>query len=167
MTALEIKSLKILMTQLLAGNTFDIFLLENATITTSVTYTIDGHINSEFFQGDSDEAAFETNYEYIPWKEIKELCYSLIKGRYTPLNFKFTLRLKPEQMENLYQKKLPSADITQLKALILIIRYDNTLARVTTGVSYQGFTMDKEPEKVWDINITKYLSEKGIVFEEI
>ena len=167
MIALKIKSLKILMTQLLAGNTFDIFMLEEASIATSLTYTIDGRINKEFYHDAQGIPEQELTCEYKPWSEIKDLCFSLIKGKYTPLNFKFTLRLKPQQMESLYQKKLPSADISQLKALLLIIRYDGNSAQITTGVSYQGFTLDKDPEKIWDASITRYLSEKGILFEEV
>ena len=45
MIALQVTSVKTLMNQLLAGDTFDIFLLEEAIISTANTYTIDGHIN--------------------------------------------------------------------------------------------------------------------------
>ena len=46
MIALQITSMKNFMTQLLAADTFDIFLLEEAVITVGNTISIDGHFNS-------------------------------------------------------------------------------------------------------------------------
>ena len=43
MIALQITSMKQFMSQLLAGDTFDVFLLEEATLTTAFTIQIDGH----------------------------------------------------------------------------------------------------------------------------
>ena len=49
MLALHITSMKTFMNQLLAGDAFDCFLLEEAIISTANTYTIDGHINVDFY----------------------------------------------------------------------------------------------------------------------
>lgn len=166
MVALEITSLKSLMNQLLAGTAFDIFLLEEAAITTAVTYTIDGHINNEFYPIE-ERGKDSIPYDLKPWSDIKGLCFDLIKGKHTPLNFKFVLQLKPEHAEGLVKKELPSSDTAQLKALILLIKYDGSKAVITTGTSYHTFVLDKEPEKVWDKTISKYLADKGISFEEV
>lgn len=166
MIALEITSLKNLMNQLLAGNAFDIFLLEEAIVTTAVTYTIDGHINREFYP-EEERGADIIPYELKPWSDIKSLCFDLIKGKNTPLNFKFVLQLKPEHAEGLIKKELPTSDTAQLKALILLIKYDGSKAVITTGTSYRTFVLDKEPERIWDKTIYKYLADKGISFEEV
>lgn len=166
MIALEITSLKSLMNQLLAGSAFDIFLLEEAVVTSAVTYTIDGHINRAFYP-EEERSADIIPYELKPWSEIKGLCFNLIKGKHTPLNFKFVLHLKPEHAEGLIKKELPTSDTAQLKALILLIKYDGTKAVITTGTSYHTFVPDKEPEKLWDKTISKYLADKGIPFETV
>lgn len=166
MVALEITSLKNLMNQLLAGNAFDIFLLEEAVVTTAVTCTIDGHINREFYP-EKERGKDIIPYDLKPWNEIKGLCFDLIKGKYTPLSFKFVLHLKPEHAEGLIKKELPTSDTAQLKALILLIKYDGSKAVITTGTSYHTFVLDKEPDKIWDKTISKYLADKGISFEEI
>ena len=166
MTALEITSLKNLMNQLLAGSAFDIFLLEEAVVTSSVTYTIDGHINREFYP-EPERGTDVIPYDLKPWSEIKGLCFDFIKGKHTPLSFKFVLQLKPEHAESLIKKELPTSDITQLKALILLIKYDGCRAVITTGTSYRTFVPDKEPERLWDKALTKYLADKGISFEEL
>ncbi len=166
MIALQITSLKTLMNQLLVGDTFDIFLLEEAVISTSNTYTIDGHINTDFFP--PEERGPECiPYEFQSWSESKGLCFHLIKGKNTPLYFKFVLHLKPEKAVSLLEKENCSTYASQLRALILNIKYDGVKAILTTGTSYHTFLMTKEPDVLWDKAITKYLSQKGIAFEEL
>ena len=90
------------MSQLLISDTFDIFLLEEAVISTSNTYTIAGHINKEFYQEipmqEKENSLPDICYEFRPWQEMKELCFNLIKGKRTPLFCKFVLHLKREQI---------------------------------------------------------------------
>lgn len=169
MIAFRITSLKNFMSQLLISDTFDIFLLEEAVISTANTYTIDGHINREFYQEiptqDTEPSPPDDGYEFRPWQEIKELCFHLIKGKRTPLFCRFVLHLKPEQAESLLQKELPDTDISQIKAFILNVRYDGTGITLTTCTSYHTFVLSKEPDVVWDKAITKYLNKKDIEYE--
>lgn len=166
MIALQITSLKTLMNQLLAGDTFDIFLLEEAVIGTANTYTIDGHMNIDFFPID-ERGTDCIPYDFQCWSEIKGLCFNLIKGKNTPLYFKFVLHLKPEKVASLLEKENCDVNATQVRALVLNIRYDGSKAVLTTGTSYHTFVMSKEPDMIWDKSITKYLSGKGIAFEEL
>lgn len=161
MIALEILSMKNFMSHLLSGETFDIFLLEEATISTANSYTIDGHMNVDFFppqERDQDHIP----YAFRPWSELKGLCFDLIKGKYTPLFFKFVLQLKPEHMQ-----KLLGNDLGQVKALVLNIRYDGNKAILTTGTSYHTFVMSKEADLAWDNALCGYLSEKEIGYEKL
>lgn len=166
MLALQITSMKNFMNQLLAGDTFDIFLLEEAVISTANTYTIDGHINVDFYP--AEERGNESiPYEFQRWSEIKGLCFNLIKGKNTPLYFKFVLHLMPEKAAALLAQENSSVDTTQVRALVLNIKFDGTKAILTTGTSYRTFVMSKDPDIIWDKAITKYLSGKGIAFEEL
>ncbi|MCR5500580.1 MAG: DUF5721 family protein [Acetatifactor sp.] len=164
MIALQITSMKQFMSSLLTGDAFDIFLLEEATIQTATTVTIDGHVNVEFYPI-SDRTPQVIPYEYQPWSELKSLCFDLIKGKYTPLYFKFVLQLKPEKMTAMLEKERLSAKDVPLKSLVLTIKYDSGKAILTTGSSYQTFVMDKTADVVWDRQISKYLAMKGIQFE--
>ena len=166
MLALQITSLKILMNQLLAGDTFDIFLLEEAVISTANTYTIDGHINADFYPPE-ERGSDNIPYEFQPWSELKGLCFNLIKGKHTPLYFKFVLHLKPEKASALLAQQDSSPDTSQLKAMVLNIRYDGTNAIVTTGTAYHTFVMNKEADIIWDKALMKYLSDKGIQYENM
>lgn len=164
MLAIQITSVKSFMNQLLAGDTFDIFLLEEAVISTANTYTIDGHINTDFYPTEERESITD---EFQLWSELKGLCFNLIKGRHTPLYFKFVLHLKPEKADTLLSKEHSSVDSSQVRGLILTIKYEGSKVILTTGTSYHTFVMDKEPDRIWDKAIVKYLSGKGIPFEEL
>lgn len=166
MTALQITSMKNFMSRLLASDTFDCFLLEEAVISTVNSYTIDGRINRDFFRGAENEAE-PIPYDFRPWNEIKGLCFDLIKGKRTPLFFRFVLHLKPEKATALLEKENCGIDPSQVKALVLTIRYDGSKAVLTTGTSFHSFVLSKEPDAVWDKALVKYLSGKGIGFEEL
>lgn len=163
MIALEIASTKNFMKHLLSGETFDDFLLEECTISTANTYTIDGHINVDFFPQEEREQT-PLPYSFRPWSELKNLCFDLIKGKYTPLFFKFVLQLKPEKANELMKSR---EDISQMKALVLNIRYDNGRVILTTGTSYHTFVLSREIDLIWDQYLCSYLEEKGIGYEKL
>ncbi len=156
MLALRITSLTNFMNQLLTGDVFDPFLLEEAVIAMAVTYTIDGHIHKEFYP-EEERGADMLPYELKPWSEVKGLCFDLIKGRRTPLHFKFVLHLKPEQTVKLFAKE-QVADPSVVKALALTVKYDEKGALLTTGIAYNTFVMDREPERIWDRAVLQYLA---------
>ena len=166
MTALQITSMKNFMNRLLVSESFDIFLLEEAVIGTANTVTIDGHVNRDFFIGEESETAREFP-EFRPWSELKGLCFDLIKGKRTPLFFRFTLQLKPELAAALLKKENCDVDPEQVKALVLNIRYDGTKAVLTTATAYHTFLMSKEPDAIWDRALPKYLDREGIAYEII
>lgn len=154
------------MNQLLAGDAFDAFLLEEATISTANTYTIDGHINKDFFPVyERDEAHLP--YEFQPWSEIKGLCFNLIKGKHTPIFFKFVLHLKPENAAALLVQQNASVKPQDVKALVLNIRYDGSKAILTTGTAYHTFLMSKDADIIWDKAFCRHLTNKDITFEEL
>lgn len=175
MLALRITSMKNFMSRLLASDTFDCFLLEEAVISTANTFTIDGRVNQDFFdEDDRDAIASETpssgqiptfKREFRPWSEIKGLCFDLIKGKRTPLFFRFVLHLMPEKAAALLAKENCDADPSQIKALVLNIRYDGSNAILTTGTSFHTFVLSKEPDAIWDKALMKYLERNGIEYE--
>ncbi|MBP5263031.1 MAG: hypothetical protein J6X14_05965 [Lachnospiraceae bacterium] len=164
MIALQITSMKQFMNELLTGDAFDIFLLEEATISTAITISIDGHVNVDFYPI-AERTPELLPYEYQPWSEMKGLCFDLIKGKRTPLNLKFVMQLKPDKVKAMLEKEKLASKAASLKSLVLTIKYDGGKAILTTGSSYQTFVMDKTADVVWDRQISKYLAMKGIQFE--
>ena len=56
---------------------------------------------------------------------------------------------------------------SQVKALVLNIRYDGSKAVLTTGTAYHTFLLSREPDIIWDRALRKYLDGKGISYDEI
>lgn len=164
MTSYKITNKKDFMGKLLAGDCFSSFLLKEAGIHSYVPFTIDGHINKDFFEG-SEETAESLTSPYVPWDMVRPTCFDLIKGKRTPTSFQFVLYLKPESMEALFAKEeLAPADFL-IQNLILNIRFEKGELTLTTAVDYSGFSLDKSGEQLWDLTIRKFLSKKEIAFE--
>ena len=164
MIALQITSTKNFMNHLLVADTFDPFLVEEATISTALTVTIDGHINKDFYPAE-ERSADCIPWELQSWSKIKGLCFDLIKGKHTPLYFKFVLHMQPDKAAAMLTKAQVDPDV--IRALVLNIRYDGEKTILTTGCAYQTFTMDKSADTVWDKALKKYLDLKGISYEEL
>lgn len=89
MIALKITHIKQFMNRLLAGEDFDSFLLEEASISTYNTFTIDGRQNRSFYSTEEWEDKEIRPYDFSTWKTVRPICFDLIKGRHTPAAFHF------------------------------------------------------------------------------
>lgn len=165
MLALQISSMKSFMNHLLVADTFENFLLAEATISTANTYQIDGHINKEFYTAEelSDPACCP--YDFALWKDLKPFVFNLIKGKKTPLFFKMILHLQPQNVGKLLAACGCSIPAEQIKAFVLTIKYDGTHAILTTGTAFNTFIMSKEPDEIWDRALMQFLARKGIGYE--
>ena len=90
MTAFQILEMKHFMAKLLTEDCFDSFLLEKASVSCAVSYEIDGRVNPEFYQ---DDETPDAAYLFLPWKSIRPVLFQMIRGKHTPLSFKFVLHL--------------------------------------------------------------------------
>ncbi len=165
MLALKITSTKSFMNHLLAADTFDNFLLVEATVSTANTYQIDGHINKEFYTDGAASDSTLPEYDFSSWKDMKGLCFNLIKGKRTPLFFKFVLHLKPQAVSKLLAAGGCDVPAEQIKALVLTIKYDGSQAVLTTGSAYHTFVMSKEPDTIWDKALQQFLNRNEIAYE--
>ena len=167
MLAIQIKDIKTFMAKLLSADAFDSFLLEEAQIHTFNTFTIDGHRNRDFYTKEELEDPDIFPYEYSQWKDIKSICFQLIKGKKVPTFMKIILHKKPENVYTLLEEggALEFADV--LKAFVVTIKFDSNGLLVTTGTSFSTFIMDKTPDLLWDNAFRKFLASKGIDYEEV
>ena len=160
MIALRIKQQKNFMAKLLTTDLFDTFVVEEATIDTFNTFSIDGRIHKEFYK-DSDEPEASSDSEFSGWSKIRPIALSLIKGRQTPLGFKFILHLGNDKKTELLKDADMDISPDQL-SLGINIRYSQGEVIITTGVSYAIFTLDKSAEKAWDEYIPSFLESNDI-----
>ena len=151
--------IKKFMNCLLVKETFDNFLLEEASITTYNTFTIDGHIQNDFYSNDELEALPDKFLS--TWAMIKPYCFNLIKGSKLPLRFKIVLKASTTYTEKLLNENPCGLSLNDIGGLYINIRYDSkrNLSGETTGIacldcismaSLNIFSMDKTLEKAWD-----------------
>jgi len=100
MIALSLTDVKECMSKLLLSETFDPFLFIEGEIMTFGTFTMDGYLKKDFY-----EEGTAPEREYALWKDMREYCFSLIKGKRTPLGFKFVLGLSESNIEKLINSK--------------------------------------------------------------
>ena len=166
MLALKIIDVKDFMNKLLIGDVFDRFSFMEASITTFNTFTIDGRLQYDFFDTDTRTALSEKTAEYSPWHDVKAYCFSIIRGKRTPLNFKIVFQLSPEQVKSLLKNEENTADIP-VRNFCLNIQYRNQNLLCTTGVSYSSFSIDKRLEHLWDDSLRIFFSSHHISCERL
>lgn len=168
MLALTITDIKDFMNKLLIGDVFDGFSFIEGSIVTFNTFHMDGRLQPEFFDTDEQNALSERGQEYSCWRDLKAYCFSLIRGKKTPLCFKFVFRLSAKKADALLQNN-GCSDLRpeDLSGFYLNLQYKNKSLLCTTGVSFRSFVLDKRPEQLWDSTVSAFFRSHGILFEEM
>lgn len=163
MILLHISSVKECMAKLLLSEAFDPFEFIEGEITSFATFRFDGYLKKDFF--DSDELETIGNREHALWKDVREFCFSLIKGRKTPLGFKFVFGLSRPNIEKLLSQQGLSFTSSDVDGLYINLRYDGQRLQCVTGTSMRTFTLDKSLEQAWDTMVQKFFVQKEIEVE--
>ena len=163
MIALQIADIRHFMKKLLLSEFFDRFLLLEGSITTFCTFHMDGQLQKAYYTGEEQEQIDDRSLAY--WEEIRPFCFELIKGKRTPLAFRFTFQLSASNTEKLLHQTGVAIPPEQIRGLLLNIRYDGRTLQCTTGTSLTVFTMDKTLDQAWDSMIQKFLHQQEIPFE--
>ena len=150
MLALKINTTKTFMHKLLIGDAFHVFSLVEASITTFNQFHIDGKLQMDFFDTDTEQQLSADKIIYSSWGDVKAYCYSIIRGKLPPLQFKFIMRLSPSQINILPANNIFSFSDSELSDLFLNIQFKNNELLCTTGIFSQVFTLDKTSETTWD-----------------
>ena len=148
------------MGKLLLSETFDPFYFIEGEIVTFNTFTMDGYLKKDFY---NEENVPER--EYALWKDIREFCFSIIKGKRTPLSFKFVLGLSDSNIEKLLLQQELDFKPQDVRGLYINLKYDGQNLQCITGTAMNLFTMDKSLEQAWDKMIQKFFTQKEIKYE--
>lgn len=167
MIALKLTDVKAFMNQLLCCETFDHFLLAEAVIAKDATITINGHINKDYYSGEELEERHLSGCSILPYSELRPLCYRLIRGRRTPVYFKFILTLSPENLANTISRSESGLAVSDVTALLLNLTFQNGRLVLTTGISYASFSPGHTLDREWDSMIQRFLIRHEISFEEL
>lgn len=162
MISVKIQNNKGFMKSLLTTDLFDNFFVEEVAIDTFNSFYIDGHIHKDFYADESDGTTAVENFSR--WADLRTICLDLIKGKRTPLKFKFVFHLDEKETAKLAEKAesdLNPSDIT----LGANIRFTNGELIITTGTAFNIFTLDKSIEKAWDNYFPSFLESNDITLQ--
>lgn len=167
MISLELTDKKTFMNQLLRGEIFDHFLMPEGVIAQDFTFSIDGHLKKEYFTGEELEEKNLTVGDTLPYSYIRPALYQLIRGKKTPVYFKFVLMLSSANLEKTLALSESGLTLTDVAGMFLNITYQNGSLSITTGISYKTFTKDQTLNHEWDIMVKKFLSKHSMAWEEL
>lgn len=162
MIAINLPNIKTCMAHLLLKETFDDFLFIEGEIVTANTFTIDGFIQKKFFEKDTGLIP-----EYTSWNALRDYCFSIIKGKRTPLSFKFIYSMSPADIQKLITSASLDVDPHEIQGLYLNIKYDGEHLVCITGTSFKSFSLDKTLEKTWDGYVQKLFEGCGIEYAKM
>lgn len=167
MIALNILDRKECTKGLFIGNIFDRFLLSEASITTYCNFTIDGSLHKNFYSEEEQQNLRLGDRSLALWEECRPFCFSVIKGKHTPLHFKFVFQLSWEDIEKFLAASGVSFTADDIFGLFLNITFDGSTLFCTTGTSMRMFTLDKSLDNSWDIWVMTFFKENGLATEKI
>ena len=126
-----------------------------------VTYTLDGQLHKEFF--DSEQKPMRT---HCLWEDVQAQCFSIIKGKRTPLNFKIVFQLSSSNVEKLLSQSGIALKPEDIYGLYLNCQFDGKQLLCTTGTSLKIFTLVKQLDRVWDEMVRKFFRKNQVAFED-
>ncbi len=148
------------MAELLLRETFDDFLFMEGEITTCNKFSIDGYIHKDFYGAEDTEMLSEETHS--AWKQLRDFCFSIIKGKRTPLNFRLIFSLPKAETARLITEKQLEFQPETVQGLYLNFKYDGSALICTTGTSLNTFTLDKSLEHAFDKWTGEFFSAHGI-----
>lgn len=160
MIALALTDVKECMAKLLLSETFDPFYFIEGELVTFSTFTLDGYLKKDFYDAEN-----VPEREYALWKDMREFCFSLIKGKRTPLSFKFVLGLSDSNIEKLLLQQELDFNPQDVRGLFINLKFDGQNLQCITGTAMNLFTMDKSLEQAWDKMVQKFFTQKEIKYE--
>ena len=127
----------------------------------SFFYHLDGQLHKEFF--DSEQKPMRT---YCLWEDVQAQCFSIIKGKRTPLNFKIVFQLSSSNVEKLLSQSGIALKPEDIYGLYLNCQFDGKQLLCTTGTSLKIFTLDKQLDRVWDEMVRKFFRKNQVALED-
>ncbi len=164
MIALQITDTKDFTTKLFLQEVFDPFWVVEGSLRTHCTLLLDGHLNKDFYSQEELEEHGLQNQPLVCWRTLRPLCFDFIKGKKTPLGFKFSFRLSDSNTEKLLGQSGVSLSLADVAGLFLNIRYQEGKILVTTGTSLRLFTTDKSLDHAWDAMVQRFFKQKEMAF---
>lgn len=162
MISIKVDDVKQFTKKLFIDNVFDNFCTSKINVDTFAKFSIDGRLNTKWFDAEELE---EVGEEYSKWLDMKKYVYDMIKGKKVPTSFKIVLLLNKENTKNMLVKYSYQISEKDVDGFYLNIMYENNEIHIVTGISYNTFVMDKTLDNEWDNSIKLFMKKHEIEFE--
>ena len=149
MRSTDIDNIKDFTSKLFIGNSFDNLLVTEASFSTFVSFSIDGHLNKDFM-GEEASALPENAEGTVAWKKIRPICFEMIKGRKVPSQFRIIFKMPAAVTARFLRERCPSVSPDQVGGLFLNVGFREGKLTCVTGSSMKTFSMDRSLETEWD-----------------
>ncbi len=141
----KIEDVKEFMSLLFLKENFDKFCVGSVELKTVVPISIHGNLQLDWLN--EEERALYEGYEYVPWKLLRPMVFSLIKGKQTP-----------QMMRIQFVHYFDNDDCGGLR-----IQYENGELTCISMYTASTFTLDKSNEQMWDDHCNEFLKKNRIV----
>ena len=139
MKLIEVDEVRVFMKNLFWAETFDKFCVADIDIKTLISYSINGKVNAGWLDDVAKEAYAEE--EFVYWRDIRQVIFSLIKGENTP---------------ELLRIQFVSHDSAGGSRGLRIQFEDGNLSVMSTYTPRE-FSLDKTAERLWDENVENFI----------
>ncbi len=141
----KIDDVREFMAVLFLKENFDKFCVGTMEIKTLVSISVKGNLLTEWLT--EEEKEVYGSREYVPWKLLRPLAFSLIKGEQTPQ----LLRIQ-------FVHYMNNGDCGGLR-----IQYENNELHCISSYAPANFTLDKSSEQMWDDKCSEFFHKNRIV----
>lgn len=145
MQVFKIEDIKGFMEILFLKDVFDKFQVGTLEVKTLVSISIKGNLFRDWLCSEEQEKYCDC--EYVPWKLLRPIAFSLIRGKQTPQ----TLRIQ-------FTHYLNNGDCGGFR-----IQYDKGELLCISTYTPLNFNLDKSGEKMWDERCSEFLKKNKIV----
>lgn len=167
MIALNIPEIKDFMNKLLYSELFDNFLMQEAVIQGSMTWSANGSLNTDFYSPEELEENGLSGLAFLPFGQVRPQCLALIKGKRAPAYFKFVFLLSPKNLARTLEQTKSSFTPADISGMFVNLKFQQGRLLLTTGISYRIFSPDKSLEYEWDQLMKRFLKNHELSFEEL
>lgn len=165
MTGYHITHIKDFMNKLLVSDIFDSFLMTEGIVITGTGFVLDGALKKDFYTSEEWEEQQLEKQKYSFWRSLRPFCFELMKGKKTPLSFKFVFQLAPYNVEKLLARSESSFTLEDIGGLVLTIRFECGRLTCTTATSMKLFSLEKTLDKEWDAMVSRFFDAHEIAYD--
>ena len=150
MKAFSVPEVKPFMAGLLQGSLFADWELRQAELGLACRITLQGAANMEYLT--------EHDTAFLHWPEIQPKIRGLIQGGRTPSFMRLTLAYPADA--------LPDANREWIDAFLLNLTFEKGRLTLVSGIAANAFSMDKEPDRLWDAFLPAYFAAHSVLLTE-